>query len=130
MNANTIVEYISSSLVPVQDNDSQREEIDIITSTDDVLPPSVENNDDSEGEMDAIEELHVDNSISNAENELSNNEESNFDNPSFPRSPPEPPDAEFDYKPDSEEEIPVVTNDRDEFDDDYCSFMFYLPLID
>nr|GFD42086.1 hypothetical protein [Tanacetum cinerariifolium] len=36
--------------------------------------------------------------------------------PSFPRPPPKPPDAEFDFKPDSEEEIPVVMNDRDEFD--------------
>nr|GFA62468.1 hypothetical protein [Tanacetum cinerariifolium] len=52
--------------------------------------------------------------------------ESDFDNPSFPRPPPEPPDAEFDFKPDSEEEIPVVMNDRDEFDDDYSSFMFVI----
>nr|GFB68725.1 hypothetical protein [Tanacetum cinerariifolium] len=55
-----------------------------------------ENEDDSEGEIDAIEELHVDNSISNSKNKLSNNEDSDFDNPSFPRPPLEPPDAEFD----------------------------------
>nr|GEW57831.1 putative ribonuclease H-like domain-containing protein [Tanacetum cinerariifolium] len=39
MNANTNVESIPSLPIPVQDNDSQREEIDIVTSTDDVLPP-------------------------------------------------------------------------------------------
>nr|GEW60197.1 hypothetical protein [Tanacetum cinerariifolium] len=37
VNTNTIVESIPSSIIPVQDNDSQREEIDIITNTD-VLP--------------------------------------------------------------------------------------------
>nr|GFA20373.1 hypothetical protein [Tanacetum cinerariifolium] len=37
-----------------------------------------------------------------------------------------PPDAEFDFKPDSEKEIPVVMNDRDKFDDDYSSFMFVI----
>nr|GFA07903.1 hypothetical protein [Tanacetum cinerariifolium] len=83
VNANTIVESIPSSLILVQDNDSQREEIDIVTNTD-VLPPGFENDDDSDGEIDAVEELHVDNSISNSENELSDNEESDFDNPSIP----------------------------------------------
>nr|GEZ70404.1 hypothetical protein [Tanacetum cinerariifolium] len=141
VNANTIVESIPSSLIPVQDNDFQREEIDIVTSTDELLPPGVENDDDSEGEIDAVEELHVDNSISNAENELSDNEESDFDNPSIPQPPPEPPDAEFDLESDSGEEISVVMNDsyefeclnpRDEFDvsndenDDYSSFMFVI----
>nr|GEZ36884.1 hypothetical protein [Tanacetum cinerariifolium] len=42
--------------------------------------------------------------------------ESDFDNPSFPRPPPEPPDAEFDFEPDSGEEISVVTNTIDEFE--------------
>nr|GFC91478.1 hypothetical protein [Tanacetum cinerariifolium] len=103
------------SLIPIQDNDSQREEIDIITNTDDVLPLDFEN-DDLEEEIDAVKELHVDNSVSNSEHELSDDEASDFDNPSFLRPPPELPDAEFDFKPDSEEEIPVVMNDRDEFD--------------
>nr|GEV82986.1 hypothetical protein [Tanacetum cinerariifolium] len=74
----------------IQDNDSQREEIDIVTNTDELLPPGFEN-DDSEGEIDVVEELHVDNSILNSENELSDNEASDFDNPSFPRLPLEPP---------------------------------------
>nr|GEW05550.1 reverse transcriptase domain-containing protein [Tanacetum cinerariifolium] len=143
VNANTIVESFPSSLIPVQDNDSQREEIDIVTNTDELLPPGFEN-DDSEGEIDAIKELHVDNSISNSENELSDNEASDFDNPSFPRPPPEPPDAEFDFELDAGEEIPVVMNDNDEFecleprdeidvstnheDDDYFPFMFIIRI--
>nr|GFB88080.1 hypothetical protein [Tanacetum cinerariifolium] len=102
-------------------------------------------NDDSEEEIDVVEELHVDNSILNSENELSVNEASDFDNPSFPQPPLEPPDAEFDFELDAGEEISVVMNTtdelecidpRDEFDDDdYSSFMFLiysedLPLID
>nr|GEW65551.1 reverse transcriptase domain-containing protein [Tanacetum cinerariifolium] len=140
MNANMIVESIPSSLIPIQDDDSQREEIDIVTNTDELLPPGFEN-DDSNGEIDAVEERHVDNSISNAENELSDNEEFDFDNPSFPRPPPEPPDAEFDFELDTGDEISVVMNTifefecvdpRDDFDvcydenDDYSSFMFVI----
>nr|GEY57120.1 uncharacterized mitochondrial protein AtMg00810-like [Tanacetum cinerariifolium] len=64
---------------------------------------------------------------------FSNNEssESDFDNPSVPRPPPEQPDADF--KPDSGNEISVVMNindkleclnPRDEFyDDDYFPFI-------
>nr|GEX28547.1 reverse transcriptase domain-containing protein [Tanacetum cinerariifolium] len=37
VNVNTVVESIPSSLIPIQDNDSQREEIDIVTKTDYVL---------------------------------------------------------------------------------------------
>nr|GEZ22685.1 hypothetical protein [Tanacetum cinerariifolium] len=46
--------------VPIEeskDNDSQREEIDIVTNTDELLAPSFKN-DDSEGEIDVVEELH------------------------------------------------------------------------
>nr|GEV78473.1 reverse transcriptase domain-containing protein [Tanacetum cinerariifolium] len=82
VNANTIAESLPSSLIPIQDNDSQREEIDIVTNTDELLPPGFDG-DDSEGEIDVVDDLHVDNSISNSENELSDNEASDFDNPSF-----------------------------------------------
>nr|GEW68959.1 hypothetical protein [Tanacetum cinerariifolium] len=131
--ADTIVESIPSLPIPVQDNDSQREEIDIVTSTNNVLPPGVEN-DDSEGEIDAIDDLHADNSILNSEHEYSESEESDFDDPSIPRPPPEPPDAEFDFEPDAEKEIPVVMNEKDEFDvsneenDDYFPFMFIIRI--
>nr|GFA65101.1 hypothetical protein [Tanacetum cinerariifolium] len=141
VNANTIFESIPSSLIPIQDNDSQREEIDIVTNTDELLPPGFEN-DDSEGEIDVVEELRIHNSISNSKNELSDNEASNFDNPSFLRPPPEPPDVEFDFEPDSGKEILVVMNTIDEFesldprdefdvstnneDDDYFPFIFVI----
>nr|GEV22604.1 reverse transcriptase domain-containing protein [Tanacetum cinerariifolium] len=115
VNANTIAESFPSSLIPVQDNESQREEIDIVTNTNELLPPGFEN-DDSKGEIDAVEELHVDNLISNSENKLSDNEASDFDNPSFPRPLLEPPDAEFNFEPDVGEEISVVTNDNDELE--------------
>nr|GEU86741.1 hypothetical protein [Tanacetum cinerariifolium] len=107
VNANTNVESISSLPIPSQGNDSQWEEIYIITSTDNVLPPGVENK-DSDGEVDAVDDLRVDNSISNSEHESFENEESDFDNPSVPLPPPEPPDEEFDFKIDYEDELPVV----------------------
>nr|GFB10997.1 hypothetical protein [Tanacetum cinerariifolium] len=119
VNANTNVESLPSLPIPVQDGDSQREEIDIVTSTDDVLPPGVEN-DDSDGEIDVVDDLRVDNSISNSEHEFFESEDSDFDNPSIPRPPPEPPDAETDAR----EEIPVVMNNKDKFDEDYYFFMF------
>nr|GEU45958.1 hypothetical protein [Tanacetum cinerariifolium] len=132
VNVNSIVESIPSSLISVLDNDSQQKEINIVTNTDEVLPPGFEN-DDLEGEIDAVEELRVDNSIHNSKNELSDNEESDFDNPSVPRPPLEPPSADF--KPDSREDISVVMNTIDEFDvssndenDDYCSFMFVIQI--
>nr|GFA82080.1 hypothetical protein [Tanacetum cinerariifolium] len=62
VNANKIVESLPSSLIPIQDNDSQREEIDIATDTDELLPLGFENG-DSEGEIDILDDLRVDNSI-------------------------------------------------------------------
>nr|GEV39373.1 reverse transcriptase domain-containing protein [Tanacetum cinerariifolium] len=138
VNANMIVESFPSSLIPVQDNDSQREEIDIATNTDELLPLGFENG-DSEEEINVVGELRVDNSISNSKNELSDNEESDFDNPSFLRPPPKPPDAEFDFEPDTGEEISIVMNNIDELEclnprneidvstnDDYFPFMFVI----
>nr|GFA17435.1 hypothetical protein [Tanacetum cinerariifolium] len=119
VNANMIVESFPSSLITVQDNESQREEIDIVTNTDELLPPGFKN-DDSEGEIDVVEELHVDNSISNSKNELADNEASDFDNPSFQRPPLEPPDAKFDFEPDSGEVILAVMNNIDELNEDEC----------
>nr|GEY36744.1 reverse transcriptase domain-containing protein [Tanacetum cinerariifolium] len=137
VNANIIIESFPSSLILIQDNDSQREEIDIVTNVDELLPLGFKN-DDLEGEIDAVDELHVDNFISNSENELSDNEASNFDNPSFPRPPTEPPDVKFDFELDAGEEISVVMNDelecldpRDEIDnkeDDYFPFMFFIRI--
>nr|GEY79507.1 reverse transcriptase domain-containing protein [Tanacetum cinerariifolium] len=71
-------------------------------------------NDDLEREIDVFDDLRIDNSISNSENELSENTASTSDNPSFPRPPPKPPDAEFDFELDTGEEISVVMNNNDE----------------
>nr|GEV90438.1 hypothetical protein [Tanacetum cinerariifolium] len=67
-------------LIPVQDNDSQREEIDIVTPTDDVLPPGVKN-DDSDRKVDAVDDLRVDNSISNSEHDSSEKSEDTIFDP-------------------------------------------------
>nr|GEY36705.1 reverse transcriptase domain-containing protein [Tanacetum cinerariifolium] len=143
--ADIIIESIPSLLIPVQDGNSQQEEIDVVTSTDDVLPPSVENDDDSlndilleeadlflsdnsippgienfadnpEGEIRFLKELLIDDSILSHESPDFNFE----DNPSTSRPPPESPDAETD----AGEEIPVVMNNKDE--DVYSSFIFVI----
>nr|GEU60693.1 reverse transcriptase domain-containing protein [Tanacetum cinerariifolium] len=140
VNANTNVKSLPSLPIPIQVNDSQREEIDIVTSTDDMLPPGVKNDDDKDGEIDAVEDLRVDNSISNSEHEYSDDEESDFDNPSVPLPSPKPPDDDFDFNLDTGDEISVVRNTivkfeclnpRVEFDvsndnDDFYSFMFVI----
>nr|GEY05743.1 hypothetical protein [Tanacetum cinerariifolium] len=96
-------------------------------------------NDDSGVEVDVVDDLRVDNSISNSEHELSESEESDFDNPSGPLSPPEPQDEELDFEIDFGDEISVVRNTIVEFEcidarvkfdvsndenDDYSYFMF------
>nr|GFB46819.1 hypothetical protein [Tanacetum cinerariifolium] len=86
-------------------SDSRQEEIDVVSVTNDVLPPSVDN-DDSDEEVDAVDVLRVDNFIQNSEYEYSDSEDSDFDNPSIPLPPPEPPDKGFDV----EIKISVVRN--------------------
>nr|GFB97154.1 hypothetical protein [Tanacetum cinerariifolium] len=103
--ANTNVESFSSLPIPIQDNDPQQEEIDVVFITNDVLPPRVKN-DDSDGEEVAVDVLRVDNFIQNFEHEFSESEDSNFDNPPVLLPPPEPSDEEFDF----EIEIHVVRN--------------------
>nr|GFD35296.1 hypothetical protein [Tanacetum cinerariifolium] len=50
--------------IPVQDGNSQQEEIDIVTETNDVLPSSIENfADDPERDIRFLEELLIDDSI-------------------------------------------------------------------
>nr|GEZ68042.1 hypothetical protein [Tanacetum cinerariifolium] len=100
--------------INLQDSDSQQEEIDMVISMDEVLPPGVEN-DDSDGEVDAVDDLRVDNSISNSEHESSESEDFDFDNPLVPLPPPKPPDKEFDFEIDFGDEISVVRNTIVEF---------------
>nr|GFC28892.1 hypothetical protein [Tanacetum cinerariifolium] len=63
---NDVAESSTKNLVPIphesKDNDPHQEEIDVVIVTNDVLPPSVKNN-DSDGGVDAVDDLHVDNSI-------------------------------------------------------------------
>nr|GEV09192.1 retrovirus-related Pol polyprotein from transposon TNT 1-94 [Tanacetum cinerariifolium] len=142
---NTIVETLPTSPIPVEDGDSQREEIDIFTGTDDLLPPGIKSeNYDSEGDINFLKELLVDDSIPIIENKSSNFDHQ--DDPSFPRPPPEPPNVEFffDLEPDL---IAAVMKNIDELneyecfdpggeinvfenvkDDDYFSFIFVIRI--
>nr|GEU70663.1 hypothetical protein [Tanacetum cinerariifolium] len=45
LHANTIVETLPTFPIPVEDSDSLREEIDIFTGTDDLIPPGIESDD-------------------------------------------------------------------------------------
>nr|GEY59334.1 hypothetical protein [Tanacetum cinerariifolium] len=116
--ANSIIETLPTSTIPVGDSDSQREEIDIFTGTDELLPPGIESDDyDSERDIHFIEELLVDDSIPFPENEAFNFDHQ--DDPFFPGPPPEPPDVEFffDLEPDL---ISTMINNIDELNNDEC----------
>nr|GEV54636.1 hypothetical protein [Tanacetum cinerariifolium] len=119
--ANTIIETLPTSPIPVEDSDSLREEIDIFTGTDDLMPSDIESDDyDSEGDIHFLKDL-----LSNDFIPLLENESSNFDHhddPSFPHPPSEPPDVEvfFDFEPNSGELISAVMNNIDELNEDEC----------
>nr|GFB71251.1 reverse transcriptase domain-containing protein [Tanacetum cinerariifolium] len=55
-------------------NDTKMEEIDVVSVTNDVLPPSVDN-DDSDEEVNVVDVLCVDNFIQNSEHEYSEMDE-------------------------------------------------------
>nr|GFA71743.1 hypothetical protein [Tanacetum cinerariifolium] len=138
--ADTIIESIPLLPIPVQDGNSQQEEIDIVTETKDMLPPSVENDDDDydlllgeadlflfdnsippgienvaddpEGDVCFLEELLISDSILSHEPSDSNFE----DSPLILRPPPEPPDDNFDLEP---EVISAVMEDIDEPDEHF-----------
>nr|GEU31829.1 reverse transcriptase domain-containing protein [Tanacetum cinerariifolium] len=101
-NDNTTIESFSSFPIPIQESDPHQEEIDVVSVTNDVLPPS---DDDSDEEV-----VVVDNFIQNYEHEYSESEDSDFDNPLLPLPPLEPPDKEFDFEIDFQKEILVVRN--------------------
>ncbi|GJW24316.1 hypothetical protein Tco_0038127, partial [Tanacetum coccineum] len=92
--ADTILESLSPSPIPVEDSDSLMEEIDLFLASDDLMPPGIENDDyNSEGDIRSLEELLINDSLSLPENESSNLD--HFNDPSSPRPPPEPPDVEI-----------------------------------
>nr|GEZ59167.1 hypothetical protein [Tanacetum cinerariifolium] len=112
-----LINVVKNDIPDDSSNDLLLEEADLFLASDNSIPPGIENiADDSEGDVRFLEELLIDDSI------LSNeSSDSNFkDNPSFPRPPPKPPDAETD----AGEEIPVVMSDKDKFNEDYYFFMF------
>nr|GEY24837.1 hypothetical protein [Tanacetum cinerariifolium] len=110
-----LINLVKSNISDESSNDPLLEEVDLFLAFDNLIYPGIENfADNSEGDIRFLEELLIDDSI------LSHgSSDSNFeDNPSIPRPPPEPPDAETD----AGEEIPVVMNDKDKFDEDYYFF--------
>nr|GEX66970.1 hypothetical protein [Tanacetum cinerariifolium] len=145
VNVNTNVESLPSSPILDQNSDSQREEIDIVTGPDELLPSSIENDDDSEEDIHFLEELLSDNSIPLTEDEASDSDHQ--DDLSIPRPPPEPPDVEFEFEPNSRKVISAVMDNidepnKDEYFDlggkivvfakdedvDYFSFMFIIRI--
>nr|GEY57460.1 hypothetical protein [Tanacetum cinerariifolium] len=102
-NDNTNVESSSSLSIPNQESDPHQEEIDVVSVTNDVLPPS---DDDSDEEVDDVGDVRVHNFIQNYKREYSESDDSDFDNPSLPLPHPEPPDKEVNF----EKEISVVRN--------------------
>nr|GEX38772.1 hypothetical protein [Tanacetum cinerariifolium]GEX81485.1 hypothetical protein [Tanacetum cinerariifolium] len=116
--ANTIVKTLPTSPIQVEDSDSQREEIDIFTSTNDLLPPGIESDDyDSKGDIHFLEELINNDSILIPENESSNFD--HHDDLSFPRPPPEPQNVEFLFDLELDL-ISAMMNNNDELNEDEC----------
>nr|GEW62743.1 hypothetical protein [Tanacetum cinerariifolium] len=91
-----VMKYISDDLTI----DPLLEEVDLFLASDNLITQGIRNIDyDSEWDIYFLEELLINDSIP-----IPKNESLNFnhqDDPSFPRPPPEPPNAEFDFKPDS-----------------------------
>ncbi|GKE82367.1 hypothetical protein Tco_1552367, partial [Tanacetum coccineum] len=81
-NQSSVIESLPVSPIPVEDSEPVQEEIDIFLVPDDLIPPSVKN-DDSEDE---------DNKLPNLDHQ---------DDPSIPRPSPEPPDVEKCFEPEA-----------------------------
>nr|GEY44173.1 hypothetical protein [Tanacetum cinerariifolium] len=111
-----LINLVENDILDDSANDPLLEEVDLFLS-DNSIPSGIENfADDPEGDIRFLEELLIDNSILSHESFDSNFEE----NPSIPRPPPEPPDAQTDAR----EKTLVVMNDKDE--DVYYSFIFVI----
>nr|GEW80366.1 reverse transcriptase domain-containing protein [Tanacetum cinerariifolium] len=106
-NDNANVESFSSFQIPNQESEPCQEEIDVVSETNDVLPPS---DDDSDDEVDVVGSLRVDNVIQDSEHEYSESEDSDLNNPLLPLPPPEPLDKEFDFEINFEKEISFERN--------------------
>nr|GEY08388.1 hypothetical protein [Tanacetum cinerariifolium] len=92
-----LINVVKNDISDDSTNDPLLEEVDLFLASDNSIPLGIENFAyDSEGDIRFLEELLIDDSIP-----FPNNEESDFDDPLFPRPPPEPPDDEFDFEPDA-----------------------------
>nr|GEU41297.1 hypothetical protein [Tanacetum cinerariifolium] len=112
-----LINVVKSDISDDSSNDPLLEEADLFLASNNLIPSGIQNvADDSEGDIHFLEELLIDDSILSHESPNSNFE----DNASFPQPPSKPPDAETD----AGEEIPVIMNDKDKFDEDYYFFMF------
>nr|GEZ04659.1 hypothetical protein [Tanacetum cinerariifolium] len=88
-NSNADIQSFSPSPIPVKDNVSFMEEIDLSFTSDDPMPPSIEeDDDDSERDIIICRELLNNHSLS-----LPVIESYHFDIPSFSRPPAKPPDG-------------------------------------
>nr|GEZ08780.1 hypothetical protein [Tanacetum cinerariifolium] len=114
-----LINLVKNDIPDDSSNDSLLEEADLFLF-DNSIPPGIENvADDPEGDIHFLEELLINDSILSHESFDSNFE----NNPSNPRPPPEPPDAETD----AGEEIPVMMNDKDKFDEnDGLSYFIFV----
>nr|GEV96424.1 hypothetical protein [Tanacetum cinerariifolium] len=88
-NSNVIIESFSPSPIPVEDNDSFMEEINLSFTPDDPMPRGIEEDDyDSERDILILEKLLSNNSLSLPKNELFH-----FDIPSSSRPPAKSPNG-------------------------------------
>nr|GEZ59815.1 hypothetical protein [Tanacetum cinerariifolium] len=112
-----LINLVKNDISDNASNNSLLEEADLFLFGN-LIPPGIENfADDPEGDIRFLEELLIDDSILSHESSNFNFE----DNPSVLRPPP-------DAKTDTGEEILVVMNDKDKFDenDDNSYFMFVI----
>nr|GEU49483.1 copia protein [Tanacetum cinerariifolium] len=80
-NSDAAMESFSPSPIPVEDNDSLKDEIDLPLTPDDSMPPSIKNDDyDFEGELLILEELFSNDSLSLPENDKIESENNNSKN--------------------------------------------------
>nr|GEZ85023.1 hypothetical protein [Tanacetum cinerariifolium] len=133
-----LINLVENDIPDNSSNDPLLEEVDLFLS-DDSIPLGIENvADDPEGDIRFLEELLINDSILSHESSDSNFE----DNPLILRPPPEPPDDNFNLKP---EVISAVMEDIDEPDEhfnpggeifvstnnkdvDYFPFMFVIQI--
>nr|GEZ38996.1 hypothetical protein [Tanacetum cinerariifolium] len=114
-----LINLVKNNISDDSSRDPLLEEAELFLASDNSIPLGIENvADDSEGDVHFLEELLINDFILSHESS-----DSNFkDNPSVSLPPPEPPNAETD----AGEEIPVVMNNKNKFDEneDYHFFMF------